>query len=461
MAEDEQHQQAFGEHTHICQEVRDCINGIKNNHPDVNDIKIRSSDAEKFTDLSWRLLGRYIANNSHLEKVILIRCDLTDETMASLFCELTYSSSLKDLYLCRNSFGIDGLRSMIPFLTDTNLSHLNFFKNNNFETDCFDLLVQTLHGRPLESKSLNSLFIGKCNITNLSALETYNLHLQTLSLNDNNIGRDGFRTLTNLLRKEDTRLTELYLENTGMGDEDAELLATGLKHNNKLEVLYLAYNDGITERGYKAFLKLLVDVSSIESTYNSNFTLTSFRLIADETVISRQAPMIRHIDHAIQLNEQHHSSRATGREKVIEYQLNSQSRKDLCRLQGIEYCSIGNLFLDVEPTLLPRILALIRNRHGHGEFYASLIPMVPDLMSHVDTSGMIKDEMAKNEAHDNDLVAQIAELTRQRAALSAKNDQLSRRLAAKQSGDSHHSTIEEGSGETAAESGKKRQRSEE
>ena len=54
--------------------------------------------------------------------------------------------------------------------------------------------------------------------------------------------------------------------------------------------------------------------------------------------------------------------------------------------------------------------------------------MISDLMSCVDTSGMMKDLLVKNKARDNDLVVQIAELTRQRAALSTKNDQLSRRF---------------------------------
>jgi len=462
MAEDEQHQQAFGEHTGLCREARDCINGIKNNHYGVNELKISSSDAEKFTDLAWRLLGRYIANNSHLEKVFLIRCGITDEKMASLFYELTYSSSLKDLYLCHNNFGIDGVRSMIPFLNDTNLSHLNFFHNNNFDTDCLELLVSTLHGRPLESISLNSLYISSCSITNISALDTYTLSdLQTLNLNGNNIGREGCIILSKLLQKEGTVLEELDLNGTGIEDEDVVLIASSLKHNTTLEQLRLKDNNGITERGYGALLKVLVDISSIENTYNSNHTLTILCLARAETVISRHTSMIEHINSAVKLNKLHQSFHAAGRAKVIKYQLNNQNRKEACQLQGIEYLSIGNLFANIEPILLPRILALIGREHGQSEFYAALIPMVPDLMSYVDTSGMIKDEMAKNEAHDNDLVAQIAELTRQRAALSAKNDQLSRRLAAKQSGDSHHSTIEEGSGETAAESGKKRQRSEE
>ena len=64
-----------------------------------------------------------------------------------------------------------------------------------------------------------------------------------------------------------------------MGDEEAELLATALKHNTSLKELHLSNNNGITERGHVAFLKLLNDVSSIENTYNSNHTLRECKLI--------------------------------------------------------------------------------------------------------------------------------------------------------------------------------------
>jgi len=463
--DDEQFNQAFGEHTGIfdhCRYKIACIKNNKatyinrfNNSEPLDKFKLFFDNADCFTNLSWRLLGRYIANNTHLARVDLIQCGITDEKMASLFYELTYSSTLKHLDLSGNSFGTEGVRNMVPFLNDTNLSRLTLNGNNNINTDCFELLVQTLHERPLESSSLNSLFIGNCNITNISALETYNLpNLKHLVLNHNNIGRDGCSTLANILQREGSNLKSLDLDRTCIDDEGAEILATSLKHNTKLQVLDLNHNN-ITLRGYKAFLKLLVDVSSIENTYNSNHTLTFLKLDHSRQGVSYS--IREHIRSAIQINNT--SSHSAGRSKVIKYQLNSQGRKELCELQGIEYLP-GSNFADIEPALLPRILALIGRRHGQSGFYTSLIPMVPELMSCVDTSGMMKDLMVKNEARDNELAKQMAELARQRAALSAKNDQLSRRLAARESsGDSRHSAIVERTGETAAESRKKRQRS--
>ena len=90
-------------------------------------------------------------------------------------------------------------------------------------------------------------------------------------------------------------------------------------------------------------------------------------------------------------------------------------------MQGIEYTSIGSLFADINPKLLPDILALIGGNHGQSELYTALIQMVPDLLSCIDRNAMIKDEMARNSS-------QMAELTRQLAALYDKNDLLSKML---------------------------------
>jgi len=436
MSEDDQFNQAFGKHTRISLSSRKYINDMRQLARRVKDFTLKRSDADRFTDQAWRLLGRYIANNTHLEKITLNDCGISNEKMASLFYELTYSTSLRQLDLSVNSFGMDGLRSMVPLLNDTNLSYLRLSHNNNINTECFELLIQTLHGRPLQSRFLKSLIIGSCNITNISALETHNLpYLQTLVLTGNNIGREGFITISNLLQQE-SNLDALHLLNVGMGDEEAEILANSLNHNTKLNSLDLQRNN-ITERGYKAFLKLLVDMSSIKSTYNSNHTLTYLwlRRRADTT-------MIRHINLAVELNRQHRSSRVAGKAKVINYQLYSNKRKEMCHVQGIEYRSIGNVFTDIEPTLLPRILALIGENHGQREFYRALIQMVPDLMSCVDTSGMMKALLVKNKAQADSLRQQANALMQQASVITAENSQLSGRLAARESGDSHYSTTE-------------------
>ena len=91
-----------------------------------------------------------------------------------------------------------------------------------------------------------------------------------------------------------------------------------------------------------------------------------------------------------------------GRIKVIRTQLNSQTRKLLCDLQGVEYSS-SSLFADIEPVLLPNILAIIGANHDQSELYNALILTAPDLMSYIDRKAMLKDVMTKNVARINAL----------------------------------------------------------
>lgn len=116
-----------------------------------------------------------------------------------------------------------------------------------------------------------------------------------------------------------------------------------------------------------------------------------------------------------------------GRAKVIKYQLKSQNRKKLCELQGIKY-STNNIFVDIEPVLLPRILALIGDRHGQSELYTALIPTAPDLMSYIDRRAMLNDALVKNIARATSLSAEYkhnleecqAEYERKMAALKTE-----------------------------------------
>lgn len=237
MSEEEQFNQAFGR-------MSRCIRLIKDNKCYKTYFDLYSESVVHFTNLSWILLGRYIANNTHLKSFNLDACNITDENMAFFFKELL-RSSLKKLDVKNNLFGIDGVWSMVPFLENSpNLSYISFF-NGNINSECFDVLVTALHGRPVEN-----LYLKNCNITNISALDRYNLpNLQSLSLTGNNIGRQGCITISNLLQNEDTTLAAVYLGRAGMGNEETEILANSLEHNTKLESLSLSGNI-IGERGY-------------------------------------------------------------------------------------------------------------------------------------------------------------------------------------------------------------------
>mmetsp|Transcript_19227 Transcript_19227/g.30151 ORF Transcript_19227/g.30151 Transcript_19227/m.30151 type:complete len:205 (+) Transcript_19227:158-772(+) len=145
---DEEYHEAFGEHTNISENCRYKINLIRDNDPNVKWFKnfyMDRNDVEHFSDLAWELLGRYIAENDHLEELVLDHLQLTDEKMTLLFKHLNRSTSLKKLNLTGNNIGLDGIQSMIPFLKNSpNLKILKIWRNDNINADFLSLLISGL-----------------------------------------------------------------------------------------------------------------------------------------------------------------------------------------------------------------------------------------------------------------------------------------------------------------------------
>ena len=263
----------------------------------------------------------------------------------------------------------------------------------------------------------------------MPSLEKYT-NLEKLWLGRNNIGNEGCRSIANLLRKESSSLRYLDLENNDIGDEEAEILANSLEHNTTLVDLSLGENK-FKEKGCRAFLSLLNDVSSIERTYNSNHTLITLHLPSFAS--SNYAKLEKHIASAIKTNRENRGiSDGAGRAKVIETQLNSDARMELCHLQGIDY-SYGSLFVEVDPILLPDVLALVGDKYGQNELYRMLISTAPDLASIVNEKVALKERMAEKTAR----IAAINAGWRQTAALIHDNLQMNEELASIESGEGH------------------------
>lgn len=89
--------------------------------------------------------------------------------------------------------------------------------------------------------------------------------------------------------------------------------------------------------------------------------------------------------------------------------------KELCELQGIEYMP-GNIFPDMA-ILLPKILALIGEKHGQREFYKALTHTAPDLLSYIDRKIMLKDVLVKNAARAVALVLSVVSVCTKRGRI--------------------------------------------
>ncbi|KAL7542131.1 hypothetical protein ACHAXR_011546 [Thalassiosira sp. AJA248-18] len=337
-----------------------------------------------------------------------------------------------DLDLSNSKFGVHGIQNMAPFLeTLQHLESLNLASNTNIDTECFRILIKALHTggsitrlrlyscsidaiTVLEDytiSSLTALDLDGNNIKNISSLENYT-HLGELCLEGNPIGRDGCMVVAKLLKE--SPLYELDLGSTNMGDDEAEILATSLKDNTDLETLNLTENN-FTKRGYSAFLKLLNNVSSIERTYNSNHTLSDLNLSDSTDPTIRQIK--NHIDSATNINS-NGPRVSVGWTKVIEGQLQSETRKDLSRLQGIHY-SYNSLFSQIEPILLPNVLALTGAKHGQSELYRMLIATVPDLASIINRKAVLKQNIAVRSERMATLAAEIDELNKELSSLES------------------------------------------
>lgn len=193
-------------------------------------------------------------------------------------------------------------------------------------------------------------------------------------------------------RDEDSSLRVLSLNSTGMGDDEAEILASSLQFNNTLTDLSLLDNP-FREKGCRAFMKLLNDISSISKTLNSNHSLTSLGLPFSTDQTFRNIK--NHIDHSLRINEERGwYPTAAGRAKVIETQLNSNMRMDLSRLQGIDYC-YSHILSEIDSVLFPDVFALVGDLDGQNEMYPMLRAM-PELVANVDKKAVLVQETHKN-----------------------------------------------------------------
>ena len=91
--------------------------------------------------------------------------------------------------------------------------------------------------------------------------------------------------------------------------------------------------------------------------------------------------------------------------KVIKTQLNSNKRKELCCLQGVDY-SYESVFSEIEPLLLPEILSLVGGKYGHDELYRMLIATAPDLASIISRQAVIEQKLVEIKARMSELVAE-------------------------------------------------------
>ena len=324
-----------------------------------------------------------------------------------------FPKELEILTLQDNGFGVDGLRCLVPLLQNSSYLISLDVSGNNITPEGFSLLFWVFRDSPMEELicgccGLDSIAIDDAFIpTNLKFLYLYGKYGGRI---ENSIKADGCREVAKLLLGESATLEILELESNEVDDEGVAILVSALQNNTKVNDLRLDENEGITMVGLKLLLKLVNDASSIKSTLQSNHTLRRLGLSCQSKVELRDEAIKKEIEFAVRLNNDNENNpAAAGRKKVIQTQLNSQKRSELCHHLGIGQRK-AVLLSEIKPIHLPEVLALISRHHGQGELYAALVPSIAALFSTVNKKQCLQQQKAYHEAKLENIKAEIAVL---------------------------------------------------
>ena len=295
---------------------------VRENDPDMTRFLADGdeTDVQNMTDDDWEELGRDISNNTHLKEVTFSFDALNDQKISFLFRGLTRSSSIGYLNLQGNEFLAAGVRSMVPFLQNTNNLKKLDLQHNNLQSEGFNDLCRALHDSPIEELDCSYCGIESIDIDS----EHVPRNLKELCLRNNSIYAVGCRGLAKLLQGADSTLTTLIISGNSIDDECIAILVDALESDTSLQILSLMGNDGISRRGQVLLLKLVNDVSSIKATLQSNHTLTN--IYVDSSNADEQIQ--GHIEMATKINNFENYPEAAGRANVIETQLNSVHRAE-------------------------------------------------------------------------------------------------------------------------------------
>ena len=241
---------------------------------------------------------------THLNKLNLHSCSITDEQLLPMVRALREHHSLEELHLDRNRIGNDGCGAIATLLIDpiSNLHSLDlsnnligvdgantlanglanntklrelYLRNNNRLGNAGCETIATLLRDP--NSNINQIDLGDNDIDYEGAIAlanglANNTKLRELYLRNNRIGNVGCETIATLLRDPNSNINHIDLAGNSINNEGAIALANGLTNNTKLKKLYLAGNP-IDRSSVDIFKKLLCNKSSIRDTYSSNHTL--------------------------------------------------------------------------------------------------------------------------------------------------------------------------------------------
>ena len=338
-------------------ETLDELTAIQNNDP--NKSRFYLDECHFLPTPAWQMVGQTLASNDHVTWLDVENCHLSVESFSALVDGLKGNTSITKLGLGSNPsiLSEEGMQVLSSYLNHENcrVSELNLQSMDMDNTKLRRLLPMLQNSTKLTCLNLNNnyLYVQDSPLDELHLVT----NLEELYLGWNSLGIRGCEALANLLGNKDTKLRKLGLLANRLNNESCRILADGLKGNTTLKEMSLLSNNGINFRGWKSFLQVVCDESSIENTCLSNHTLYNLGIVNDQRVLRGSLSNVTSRLHAmLKINANH------------DYTPHKKAQKKVAEMFFTDEYNLEP-FLDIDVQITPRLLEWIGRECGIHAFH--------------------------------------------------------------------------------------------
>lgn len=217
-------------------------------------------------DMGW--LGYFIGKSERMEGGVSIgpfSLSNNIDVVEPLFRGIN-RKSIEDISLRgMNLFGGQVFTMLTSFFKDNHkLTHFSIDDCNFGEDGCrlFALAIGSCTERSLECIRMTNSNIAEEDIVTIITALSLHPQLQELDLHGNVLRENGCVAMSTLLRCSVSQLEMLNISNTGLVDEEIEVLVSALTKWNSLKALYIGHNPLVTVRGWESLATILEDPNS-------------------------------------------------------------------------------------------------------------------------------------------------------------------------------------------------------
>lgn len=204
-------------------------------------------------------LAKALENKEEFTTLTITNNNIGVEGGKALANALRGKNKFQDLDITNNNIGNEGVKALTEVLDETGIQYLRLARNNiNSEgegTNPIGDALPSLEFIRVLDISFNNIPVGNGVLKYIKVLR-YNQNFTDLYINDTKMNNIGAKSIAYVLKKNNCSLQTIKINNNEIGDEGAIALAEALKINDTLKYLYIN-NNKIGDAGAKAFATVL------------------------------------------------------------------------------------------------------------------------------------------------------------------------------------------------------------